>query len=138
MVIAEGLVFIPKNDRETCHLKFDPPRSGWLLHIGIPRCIIWMKTWRTLQPRRILHASCAIHVHSGFSSGEIRTRALRSGADYSADSSTAALQRYDLDGNMEDSLTSESSDHKTNAQTTGLAGSRMLVLIESKPSTKCT
>ena len=38
----------------------------------------------------VLHAAGAIIVHGGFSPGEPRTRNLRSGADYSADWTTAA------------------------------------------------
>ena len=36
-----------------------------------------MGTWRTLHPRRILHAQSAVSVHSGVSPGDSRTRAQR-------------------------------------------------------------
>ena len=43
---------------------------------GTARSIIWMGTWRTLHPRRILHAPGAISVHVSISPGESRTWAL--------------------------------------------------------------
>ena len=46
-----------------------------------------MGTWSSLHPGRILHAPAAI---SGFSTGESRTWALRSGAEYSTDMGIAA------------------------------------------------
>ena len=60
--IADGLGFILKDDPETCHHNFDLPRRGWLLRFEIPRSIIRMGTWRTLNPRRILPASGAITI----------------------------------------------------------------------------
>ena len=51
--------------------QFDQPLRGWLPRFDIPRGIIWMGTWRTLHPRRILHAPGAISVHDGFSPGEL-------------------------------------------------------------------
>ena len=50
-----------------------------------------MGIWRTLQPRRILHAPGAISVHGGVSPGKPRTRALQSGAEDSTDWAPAAL-----------------------------------------------
>ena len=44
----------------------------------------------TLHPRRILHAAGAISVHGGFSPGEPRALALRSGAEYYTDWATEA------------------------------------------------
>ena len=40
-----------------------------------------MGTWRTMHPRRILHAPGDIGVHDGFSPGEPRARGLWSGAE---------------------------------------------------------
>ena len=51
---------------------------------GSPGGVDWMGTWRTLHPRRILHATGAISVHGGVLLGESRTRALRSEAEFSA------------------------------------------------------
>ena len=64
--IADGLGFIPKDHPETCHRNFDPTRRRWLPRFDTPRDIIWMGTWRTLHPRRILHAPGAISVHGSF------------------------------------------------------------------------
>ena len=50
-----------------------------------------MGTWRTLHPRRILHALGAISVHRDVLLGEPRTRALRSGTECSSDLHTAGL-----------------------------------------------
>ena len=50
-----------------------------------PRDIIWMGTWRTLHPQRILHVPGAIIVHVDFSLDESRTRALRSGVENATD-----------------------------------------------------
>ena len=47
-----------------------------------------MSIWRTLHPRRILHAPGAISVHGG--PGEPRTQALRSGAEDSTYWATVA------------------------------------------------
>ena len=63
--------------------QFDQPLRGWLPRFDIPRGIIWMGAWRTLHPRRILHAPGAINVHGGFSPGEPRIRELRSRAERS-------------------------------------------------------
>ena len=49
---------------------FDPPRRGWLPRFDTPRGIIWMGTWRTLHPRRILYAPGAINEHGGVSPNE--------------------------------------------------------------------
>ena len=49
-----------------------------------------MGTWKTLHPRRILLAPCAITVHGDVSPGDPRTRALRFGAESSADRVTVA------------------------------------------------
>ena len=45
MGTADGLGFILKDDPETCHRNFDPPRRGWLSRFGTPRGIIWIGTW---------------------------------------------------------------------------------------------
>ena len=79
--IADGLGFIPKDAPETYHHNFDQPRRGWLPRFGTPRSIIWMGTWRTLHPRRILHARGVISVHVGFSPCEPQTWALWSTAE---------------------------------------------------------
>ena len=79
---------IPKNDPETCHRNFDPPQRGWLLRFGTPRGIIWMGTWITIHPWRILHASGAISVHSYFSAGKPQTRAFRCEDEDSTDWAT--------------------------------------------------
>ena len=50
-----------------------------------------LETWRTLHPRRILHASGAINVHGSVTPGEPRTWALRYGAECSADLAIAGL-----------------------------------------------
>ena len=76
--------------RDACHRNFDPPQRGWLPRYGIPRDIIWMGTWWTLYPRRILHAPGAISVHGGVSPDTPQTRALQSEDKYSADWATAA------------------------------------------------
>ena len=55
-----------------------------------------MGTWRILRLRQILHAAGAISVHDGFSPGEPRTRALRSGAEDSTDWATAARFDYGI------------------------------------------
>ena len=55
------------------------------LPFGTSRGIILMQTWRTLHPRRILHASGAISVYRGVSPGEPRTWILQSGSECSAD-----------------------------------------------------
>ena len=86
---AVGLGFIPKDDSETCHHNFDPPRRGWLPCFGIPIGIIWIGTWKTLHTRPILHAPGAISVHDSVSLSELRTRDLRSGAECSSDLPTA-------------------------------------------------
>ena len=44
-----------------------------------------MGTWRTLHPRRTLHAPGDISAHGGISKGKLRTQALRSGVECSAD-----------------------------------------------------
>ena len=54
-----------------------------------------MGTWSTLHARRILHAPGAISVHGGFSPGEPRALALRSGVEYFTDWATAALPVFD-------------------------------------------
>ena len=60
---------------------------------GTPRGIIWMEIWRTLHARRILLAPDAIRrLHGGFSPGEPRTPALRSGAEVSTDWTATALE----------------------------------------------
>ena len=69
-VIADDLGFIPKDDPETCHHNFNLSRRGWLPHFGNPRGIIWIGTWRTLHPRRILHVPVAISIHGSF--GQLR------------------------------------------------------------------
>ena len=56
----------PKDEPETCYRNFDPPWREWLPRFDTPRGIIWMGTWRTLHPRRILHAPGAISVHGSF------------------------------------------------------------------------
>ena len=71
--IADGLGFIPKDDLETCHRNFDQPRSGWLLRFGTPRGTIWMGTYGTLHPQRILHAPVAISLHDSFCQAIIDT-----------------------------------------------------------------
>ena len=91
--IADGLGFIPKDDSEICHRNCHPPRRGWLPRFGTPRDIIWMGTWRTLHPRRILHTPSAISVH-----GEPRTRALLSGAEDSID--WATVTRFEQSGEI--------------------------------------
>ena len=58
---------------------------------GTPRGVIWMGTWRTLHPRRILHAPGAISVHRGVSPGKPRTRVLRFGAEWSTEWTNTAL-----------------------------------------------
>ena len=60
VAIADGLEFIPKDDPETCLRNFDQQRRGWLPRFCALRGIIWMGTWRTLQPSRILHTPGAI------------------------------------------------------------------------------
>ena len=61
--IADDLTFVSKDGQKTCNHNFDLPRRGWLPHFGTPRGIIWMRTWRTLHPWRILHAPDAISVY---------------------------------------------------------------------------
>ena len=73
------------DDPETCHRNFDPPRRVWVPRIGTLRGIICMGTWRTLHPRRILHALDAISAHGGFLPGEPRTWALWSEAENSTE-----------------------------------------------------
>ena len=34
--ITDGLGVIPKDDLETCHHNFDPPRRGWLPALVLP------------------------------------------------------------------------------------------------------
>ena len=53
------------------------------------RVIIWMGTWRTLHPQRILHRPNTICVHGSVSPGVPRPWALWAGAECSADWSTA-------------------------------------------------
>ena len=74
--IADSQGFIPKDDPETWYRNFGPPWRGWLPRFGTPKGIIWMRTWRTMRKRWILHAPGAISVHGGVSTGEPRTRAI--------------------------------------------------------------
>ena len=78
--IADSLGLIPKDGPETCHHNFNLPRRGWLPRFCASRGTIWMATWRTLPPRRNLHAPGAINVHGGVSPGEPPIRTLRSGS----------------------------------------------------------
>ena len=64
--IADSLGLIHKDGTKTCHHHFDPPQRGWLPRFGILRGIIWMGTWKTLHPRKILHATSSISVHGSF------------------------------------------------------------------------
>ena len=89
--IADSQGFIPKDDPETWYRNFGPPWRGWLPRFGTPKGIIWMRTWRTMRKRWILHAPGAISVQGGFSLGGPRTLALLSGAEDSTDWATAAL-----------------------------------------------
>ena len=64
--LADGRGFIPKDDQDTGHRNFDPPRRGWLPRFGTPRGLIWMVSWRKLYSRRILHAPGTISLHGSF------------------------------------------------------------------------
>ena len=55
-----------------------------------------MGTWRTLHPRRILHALGVISVHGGVSPDVPRTRALRSSAECSANSATTVSRTSEV------------------------------------------
>ena len=75
--IADGLVFMPNGDPETCI-------TILICHsFGTPRGLIWMETQRTLDLQRILYAPGVISVHGSFSLGESRTRVLRSETEHS-------------------------------------------------------
>ena len=75
---------------ETCHHNFDLPRRGWFPRFGTPRGIIWKGIWRTLQIRRVLHASSAISIHGGVLPGKLRNRTFQSGDECSDNKATAA------------------------------------------------
>ena len=83
--IVDGLGLIPKVDPETCHHNFDTPRRG-LLPLHRPRRgLIFMKTWRTLHSRQILHAPGAISVRGSVLPGSPgKTLPLPSGAELSS------------------------------------------------------
>ena len=53
-----------------------------------------MGSWRTLDPRQILHALSAISEHGVFSPGRPRTLAFRSGAEWSSDLLTAVQSKF--------------------------------------------
>ena len=90
-VIADDLRLIPENNLETYHHDFDLPRRGWLSNFDTPTCLMWMETWRTLHPRRVIHAPGVISVQGDVLSGKPGIRVLRSGAKCSSDFVTAGL-----------------------------------------------
>ena len=95
--IADSLGLIPKDDPETCYHNFDLLRRGWFPRFCTPRGVIWRGTWRTLHRRLISHAPSAISIsiHGGILPGELRTRALWSGAEYSSDLPTAGHKKME-------------------------------------------
>ena len=68
--IVDSLGFIAKDDPATCHHNFDQPRRRWFPRFCTARIIICMGIYRTLHPRRILHAPGDISAHCGFSPDE--------------------------------------------------------------------
>ena len=87
--IAVDLRRISKDDLETCHHNFDPPRRVCLPRFGTPRGIIWMGTWRTLHSEEFYMHHVPLAYILVFHQASLE---LRSGAEYSANWETKALE----------------------------------------------
>ena len=88
---SDGLGLVPKDDPETCHCNFDPPQRGWLPRFGTPRRHNLDGNLEDIGPTMDFTCTRRQKLNAGFLPGEPRTRALRSGAEYSTDWATAAL-----------------------------------------------
>ena len=75
--IADGLGFSQKDDPETCHHNFDPPRRGWRPGFGTPKGIILDGNLKDIAPLRILHAPDAVSVHGGFRQASLEPKPSR-------------------------------------------------------------
>ena len=84
-----GLGLIPKNDPETCRYNFNLSWRGWFPRFGTPRGIIWMGTWRTLHSEEFYMHHVPLAYILVFHQASLE---LRSGAEYSANWETKALE----------------------------------------------